>query len=150
MPSKLYYCVEKELTIPEIPKFAEKGSEPLYKDAESKGMGIIGPVEFIYLNYGEDPNKPFQLIIAIPVKERKPSGKDFFFLETKPFDCVSIVYKGSMVNIGKAWEDFAKQLLNEGYKFSNQGREVYKEWISFESEENITELQIGIVAKKII
>lgn len=54
VPSKLYYCVEKELTIPEIPKFAEKASEPLYKDAESKGMGIISPVEFIKLI--EPPN----------------------------------------------------------------------------------------------
>ena len=148
VPSKLYYCVEKELTIPEIAEFAEKNSESLYQDAESQKMGIIGPVEFIYLNCGVDPNKPFQLIIAFPVKEKKTSSGNFFFLETMPFDCVSVDYRGSMMNIGKAWEEFIQQIRSGEYKFSNQGREVYKQWVSFESEENVTELQIGILATK--
>ena len=77
--SKLFYCVEKELTIPEIPEFSEKTCETLYQDAETREMGIIGPMEFIYLNCGKDPNKPFQLIIAIPVKEKKPAINDFFW-----------------------------------------------------------------------
>jgi hypothetical protein len=148
--SQLYYCVEKEVTDAEIPKFAERACSVLYEDAASKGVGIVGPTEFIYLNVTKDPNKPFQLIIAIPVKERKPPASDFFFLETMPYECVSIDYKGSMINIGTAWEEFVKQVMNQGYRFSNQGREVYKEWISFESEENITELQIGIMGQKII
>lgn len=59
-------------------------------------------------------------------------------------------YKGAVVNIGQAWQDFTNQMLKKGYKFSNQGREVYKDWISYESEENVTELQMGIVARKII
>ena len=149
VPSKLYYCVEKELTTPEIPEFAAKTSEALYMAAESQKMGIIGPVEFIYLNCSGDPDKPFQLIIAIPIKETKQSKNNFFFLETMPFDCFSTDYIGPMINIGKAWEELAEKVLAEGYKFSNQGREVYKEWVSHESEKNVTELQMGIMAKKI-
>ena len=149
VPSKLYYCVEKELTIPEIPEFAENNSEALYMDAQSKKMGITGHMEFIYLNCSGDPNNPFQLIIAVSVDEKKPSQNNFFFLETMPFDCISTDYIGPMMNIGKAWEALADQVLNEGYKLSNQGREIYKEWVSHESEKNITELQMGIVARKI-
>lgn len=148
--SRLYYCVEEELTLPEIPQFAEKNADSIFKDAESKGLGIVGPLEFIYLNCVGDPTKPFQLIIAVPVKEKKPSGNDFFFMETVPFDCMTMDYKGPMENIGSAWESLTIQVLDTGYKLTNQGREVYKEWISFESEENITELQVGILAKKII
>jgi hypothetical protein len=149
VPSKLFYCAEKELTIPEIPEFAEAILEPLYKDAESLRLKFTGPPEFIYFSSTGDPNEPLHLLIAIPVKGSKPSKSDYFFLETMPFDCVSVDYKGSMVNIGKAWEDLIQQVLSKGYYLSNQGREIYKKWISFESENNITELQIGIAAKRI-
>jgi hypothetical protein len=32
---------------------------------------------------------------------------------------------------------------------NNQGREIYREWIYFESEDNVTELQLGVGAKRI-
>jgi hypothetical protein len=53
-----------------------------------------------------------------------------------------------MINIGKTWDDFVQQALNQGYSLSNQCREGYKKWVSHESEENITELQMGTVVKK--
>jgi len=150
IPSKLYYCAEKYLIIPEIPGFAEEILDPLYKDAESLGLELNGATEFIYFNSDGNLYKPFQLIIAFPVKESKPSKSDFFFLESMPFSCVSLDYKGPMTNIGKAWGDLVRQALNQGYQLISQGREVYKKWVSYESEENITELQMEIVAKKII
>jgi len=39
--------------------------------------------------------------------------------------------------------------MNRGFRLSNQGIEVYKKRVSYESEENITELQIGVIAQKI-
>ena len=148
VPSKFFFCAEKSLTVPDIPGYAESVMELLFKDAESKELEIVGPPEFIYLNTNEDPNTPFQLVIGIPIKESKAINSDFFVWESMPFACLSIDYKGSMLNIGKAWQELVAQVLNEGWQLSNQGREVYKEWVSFESEDNITELQMGVVGKK--
>ncbi len=150
VPEKLYFCTENELTIPEIPEFANDVLKPLYNEAESIELEIIGPPEFIYLNSTGEANRSFNLVIAIPVSERKPSNSDYFFLKSKPFDCVSVNYKGSMLNISKAWEDLVQQASNNAYKLSNQCREVYSEWVSFESKENLTELQIGILAQRVI
>lgn len=149
VPAKIFYCAEKTLTVPEIPEFGQAVMEPLYREAESLQLDIIGPSEFIYLNTTEDPNQPFQLVIGIPVKESKTTQSDFFFWEAMPFACLAVDYKGSMLNIGNAWQELVQQVLKTGWQLSNQGREVYKEWVSFESEENITELQMGVVGKRI-
>ena len=149
VPNKCFYCIEKELTIPEIAEFSEKTVQTLYEDADSKGLDIIGPLEYIYLNCTGEPETPFMLIVAIPVGEPRPTTGHFFCMQTPPFDCVAIDFKGSMPDIGKAWEDFIQQAVRAGYLFSNQGREIYKEWVSFESEDNIAELQLGIIGKKL-
>ena len=148
VPPKIFFCAEKTLTVPEIPKFAGLVLEPLYEDAASLGLKIIGPPEFVYLNTSDDPNKPFQMIVGLPANEGKSTEGEFYFWETVPFACVSIDYKGSMMNIGKAWQELVGQVLKEGWQLSNQGREVYKEWVAFESEDNITELQMGVLGKK--
>ena len=146
--SKTFYCAEKILTIPEIPQFAETVLEPMYKEAEVLGLAITGPPEFIYFNSTGDPKHPFHLVIGIPVTESKTSKSEFFFLEALPFTCASVEYKGSMQGLGNAWKELVQEVLAAGYLPGNQGREVYKEWVAFESEDNITELQMGIVGRK--
>ena len=149
VPQKRFYCVEKVLTIPEIAGFAESNANALHADAESKAMGILGPPEFIHLNCTAESDQPFLLIIALPVQAGRAAGKHFFFMETPVFYCVSMDYTGGMANIGKAWENFTQQARNAGYRFSNQSREIYKKWISFDSADNITELQLGIATRTI-
>ena len=58
--SQLYYCAEKAVTDAEIPKFAERTCGVLYEDTVSKEMGVVGPLEFIYLNVTKHQDKPFQ------------------------------------------------------------------------------------------
>jgi len=37
--------------------------------------------------------------------------------------------------------------LTENYLLQNQCREVYREWLGFDAEENLTELQPGIAGR---
>lgn len=147
IPATLYYCAEKTLTLAEIPEFAQEVLESMYDDMEDAGIEITGPPEFQYFNVDPTAQKPFQLIIALPVAEQKEAGS-FFFMQSEPFPCLSIDYKGSMAGIGEAWMDLIGKAMGESYLLANQGREVYKEWEGIESENNLTELQIGILAKK--
>ena len=53
-----------------------------------------------------------------------------------------------MPKIGQAWDALVGQVLESGYILGNQGREGYKNWHAFDSDDNITELQMGWVAHK--
>ena len=149
VPAKLFYCAAKELTKPEIPEFAEQSLEKLYKSAESLQVLKGEPPEFLYFHGSDDPQQPMYLVIGIPASSHCPPEDDFFFMETLPFNCISVDYKGAMSGISQAWVDLVEKVLAEGYLLSNQGREIYREWISFESEDNLTELQTGVGAKRI-
>ena len=149
IPSKIFYCAEKTLTLPEISKFADTVLEPMHKDAEKRGLEINGPPEFIYRNSTGEPDRPFHLLIGIPVAESESASGDFFFLQTMPFHCASVIYRGSMLNLGSAWKELVQEVVAAGYLLGNQGREIYTQWVSFESADNITELQAGVVAQKV-
>ena len=149
IPSKMLFCAEKILTTPEIPQFAEAVLEPIYKQAEVMDLDIAGPPEFVYFNSSGDPKRPFHLVVGFPVAESKPSNSDFFFFETQPFHCAAVDYKGPMQGIRDAWKALVQEVLDKDFWLGNQGREVYKQWVSFESAENITELQMGIVGRKL-
>ena len=148
IPARLYYCATTTLTLAEIPAFAEKTVEPLFQSAQANQLAITGPSEFIYLNTSDDPAQPFELIIALPVRAAQKTTDQFGFLETPPFACLSVDYKGSMLNIGQAWQALFGQVRQCGYLLGNQEREVYKDWHAFDSDENITELQMGWVAHR--
>ena len=150
VPSKTYFCAEKELLLKEVPNFAEEVLESLYNQAQKKGLTLSGPTEFIYISSSDDPAHPVHLIIAVPVTEPKPITSDFFFWQATAFPCISTDYKGSMLGIKQAWSVLVQQVLEHGYILSNQGREVYREWVSFESEDNITELQVGVVGRRLL
>ncbi len=51
-----------------------------------------------------------------------------------------------MNDIGDACEDFISEADENKIIFhsDNHGRKIYKSWVEFESEENVTELQMKI------
>ena len=71
----------------------------------------------------------------------------FSFMESLPFPCLIAEYRGPMAGIGEAWTDLVNSALDAGYLLQNQGREVYRKWVGFESEQNLTELQLGVAAR---
>ncbi len=149
IPSRIYYYAAAELTIAEIPTFADEAGKPLFQSAQKNQLEIVGLTEFIYLNAGGDPAKPFQLFIGLPVRDEKKTADAFGFLETPPFECLSVDYKGPMPNMGQAWQNLLCPALEAGYLPAIQEREVYKDWHAFDAEDNVTELQMGVAARKI-
>lgn len=147
VPAALYYCAEKTTTFDDIPGFAEGLMKRLYQDLKTAAIEITGPPEFQYFNVDPTGTKPFTLIIAIPVKEKKTAGA-FFFMEADPFTCLTKDYHGPIQGIGDAWMALVDEALDEGYLLQNQCREIYRQWVDTDSEKNLTELQVGVAAKK--
>ena len=146
VPGKIYLSAKKNLTTPEIPEFAGEVMEKLFGEAEKIGVAITGPCEFIYLGCCGEPDSSFDLIIAIPIEEKVGEPGTFQYYESPAYECVYKEYIGSMNGIGDAWGTFISEAEENKIVFhsENQGREIYKSWVEFESDENVTELQMKI------
>ena len=146
MPARVFLSAKKKLTIPEIPAFANEVTDKLIKAAEELELVITGPSEFIYFGCTGNLEEQFDLQIAFPIEQKKKTHESFEYYESPAFICISQDYKGCMKNIGIGWNSLCEEARKNGIKFDDGGhvREVYKKWIDFDSEENITELQIEI------
>lgn len=143
-PKKVFYGSLKT-TLNKIQTDCEPVVNSIYADVEKYGIQPTGPMEFIYHGATGDMDKEFDLEIALPVaKIEKPEWSQFDFKETNDFKCVSEEYKGSMENIYGTYEKLFGQIDSDGMKSTEEVREVYQNWVSFSSDENIVEIQIGI------
>lgn len=107
-------------------------------------LEVTGPAEFIYFGIEDRPDKKFDLLACMPIYARKAGPGHLEYYQSPAFSYVSSDYKGSMNTIGKAWREFVEHVKQDGLTVTDQCREKYNHWISFDSNENITELQIGI------
>lgn len=144
VPSKLYLAIKKNLTLPEMQAFAQDILPKLCSEIEILGLKITGALEFMYFGIDGNPETKFDLIIAFPINRRGTESKLFEYYESEPFQCVHLDYKGSMKGIGEAWGAFVKTVVESGLPPTDQCREVYKNWVDDDSNENVTELQMGI------
>ena len=146
-PPAIFLAVRYYTTISEIPKIAGDLNVPakVADAAERAGLEIVGPSTFIYFGAEESPNAHFDLLIAVPVNAYPPDIPDGFeVLGTSRFHCLSVEYVGSMPNIQTAYRALRNAIHEQKLTPTFEAREIYKKWVDFDSEENITEIQIGI------
>lgn len=114
-------------------------------DVGSAKIQPAGPIEFIYLGATDDVEKVFDLQVAIPVNEGDSIYSEEFQVEqTREFKCTTDMYKGSMNHIYGKYEEMYGQIQKEQLHPNDEIREVYNNWVSFSSEENEVEIQIGL------
>jgi len=143
---KTYLCHTQKTTLSKMMETAGELVDALYEEIWQQKLEKDGVIEFIYLDCNGKPNDPFILKIAMPVKAGATISSDRFKLEeTAEFKCVSHIYKGDVSQIGCVYEGLFGEVLAHGHKPTNQVREVYEKFVSLDSPENSTEIQIGIM-----
>lgn len=143
---KKYFCFMGQTTLNKISAFASPEIDPLMEEAHKLGLEPSGPLEFIYFDATDDKDKPFTLWIALPVKNEIPvSNSKYSFKTTDDFKCFSHIHKGDISQVYQVYDKIFAELFSKGVKPTNQIREVYENWESVVSPENITEIQIGIM-----
>lgn len=142
-PKTLIYY-EGKTSLKNIVNYSNSAIEELMKEVTSSGIEINGPMEFIYFGATDDLEKEFTLQIGLPVKEKKTVGKKFNFKETSPFKCVSYQYKGDVSKMFEVYSNLYQQINQKQLQPLDEIREVYLKWEHLTSENNITEIQIGI------
>lgn len=146
-PPAIFIASRHRTTIPQIARIAGDENAPgkLIDAARSAGIPLAGPSTFIYYGADGNPNTEFDLLIAFPIASRPssvPSG--FEVIESPAFHCISVDYIGSMPNIMTGYGVLMQAIGSQGLRPTGEGREIYKTWVEYNSDENVTELQIGI------
>lgn len=142
--AKTFLYHEGKTTLNRIMDYANPVVYNVYEEVKKAGLEATGPLEFIYLGAGPDPDKEFTLRVAMPVKEEKQVSEGYGFLKTDTFKCVSYLYKGDVNKMAPVYEGLYLELNNTPLKPANEIREVYCHWEHPESENNLTEIQIGV------
>lgn len=141
---KTFLYHEGKTNLKNIMEYANPVVYDFYEELNRSGVQATGPLEFIYLGVTDDPEKEFTLQVAIPVEEEKPVSNGYRFKKADAFKCVSYDYKGEVNKMMPVYENLFQQIFAAQLKPNDEVREVYRHWEHPESENNITEIQIGV------
>lgn len=130
---------EAETDYPGIAAAGGKIMDVINAHVKSLEIHPTGPVIWMYDHIGDGKVK---LKAGIPVPEGVPATGQLALRFQPAWEHMSTLFHGSMENIGKAWDEFTGEVEKSGLKPMNINREVYRKWVSFDSKENITELQV--------
>lgn len=142
--AKTFLYFEGKTTLGKIMDYANPVVYRFYDEIKKAGVEPTGPLEFIYYGATDDPEKEFTLQVAMPVKDEKPVSNGFRFKKAEDFKCISYDYKGNVSNMYPVYENLYQQLFAADLKPNDEVREVYRHWENPESDNNITEIQIGV------
>jgi effector-binding domain-containing protein len=134
------------VTIPEIPTISRNEVDQMVEAIAAVGAAPVAPVTFIY--HGADGTREtrFHLDIAFPLAAKPAAAPEPYDVQEKPaFRCLSTDYVGPMPEIMRGYALLFSEMKEQGLAYTGESREVYRKWIGFESEDNVTELQIGVM-----
>ena len=144
-PTTFVVSSHDDVTIPEIPPIARSEVDQLLATIEEEGLVPTSPVVFIYHGADGTPTTRFKLTLAFPLAERPASVPAPYELVDAPtFKCVSTDFVGAMPDILAGYARLFDAVDELGLAFTGESREIYRKWVGYESDDNVTELQLGV------
>jgi predicted transcriptional regulator YdeE len=136
----LFLHGEKSVSYDKVPVAGQKIMDALNRYIQKHEVDVIGPPVWSY----EPLKGKLRLKAGFPVK-KGTRGKAPFSAKTEPaWKSVSTEFKGPMKHIIEAWVEFFATVEKKGLDCEDDRREIYRTWIGFDSEDNVTELQIRL------
>lgn len=123
--------------------------DKLAADLIPAGLMPTGPMMFLYEGVTEDLHNEFDLRIALPVSTDDVARYKGPYIASRlePFHFVEIVLYGDIADLGpKAYGPLLADINAAGLTMTGFSREVYQNFVSPESADNETRIQIGVVA----
>jgi hypothetical protein len=144
-PTVFLTSVHDDVTIPEIATIARNEVDQMLVALEANGGVPAAPIHFIYHGADGTPTTPFRLTLAVPlatVPSHVPAPYEL--LDAPEFRCVATEFVGAMPDIMWGYDRLFAAMREQNLGRTQESREIYKRWIGFESDDNVTELQIGV------
>jgi effector-binding domain-containing protein len=143
-PKTIFYHKEKA-TLRTIMEVANRAIPNLMEEAQKLKLKEVGPMEFHYFGCNDNPDTEFEVDIAMVVdRPLEHYNGRYRFKTTDVFECATTVHKGAIESIGSTYDSFMPEVFKSGVQPGNELREVYTVWESPGSENNITEIQVGL------
>lgn len=118
--------------------------ERLYAEADRLGLTPNGPIQYVYTGVNGDETNPFQLAIALPIRQSGEQPNGLSYQEFPAFRCASYVHTGSWDDFPQLYDALFAQLRRDAYQNDGRVREVYAV-VDFDNPANcVTEIQVGI------
>ena len=115
--------------------------EKILEEINEKGLTITGPQVWVYNGADGNPDTVFDLTVGFPVNPGNES-ENVKILES--FKCTSIIHKGDWGKFKETYDKIIGDVFKNGHQMTGESREIYHQ-VDFENtENNLTEIQIGI------
>ena len=139
----VYFSTKAKLS--ELQQFVGTKPDELFRDATNHGLEITGPNYWIYNGMDGNPETTFDLEIAFPVNIKNSYNGSFKIKELPEFKCLSAVHNGSWMNMPNTYGKLIESVFQNGLNMSGICRELYHNVNFIDIEENITEIQLGVI-----
>ncbi|MGN7819826.1 DJ-1/PfpI family protein [Chitinophaga sp. 22536] len=117
----------------------------MYQQAIAADLEVSGPVQWHYHQFDGNPQTVFRLDIGLPVTATAPVPAPYQCETLPAFDCISTTHEGGWDKLGDTYGQLISVLQVLGIPMSGYNREQYFQYDFNQPDENITNVQIGII-----
>ena len=142
--SQLVYYKSFETTLRDITKYVKDTPEKIVKEIQIAGIEIVGPQIWLYEGGDGQPDTKFLLSICMPIKESK-EGYEKNIQTLDEFKCASTVHNGPWENLKDCYSNLMGEIFGNNHKLAVACREIYLTCDVEKPENNVTEVQMGIL-----
>ena len=133
-----------QTTIGELDQFVGTVVKELYTEAVRNDVLVSGPAYWLYYGLDGQPETVFTLEIALPIQGKMNESR-FATKELPSFKAASHVHENAWTRMPGTYAQILQFVPFNKYKITGEFREIY--WnIDFNNpENNLTEVQVGVV-----
>ena len=132
-----------QTTLQQLGPFVGTVMKELYIEA-AQNSTVTGPIYWIYHGADGKPDTVFTLEIALPIQGVFQSSK-FFVKELHAFKAVSHIHEGSWDQLYATYAQIMQHIEANKIPLKDECRELYINIDFQKPENNITEVQVGIL-----
>jgi len=134
-----------QTTIQQLSQFVGSVMKDLYAEAAEQDVLVSGPPSWIYHGMDGKPDTVFTLEIALPVQGAFIKPGRFAVKQLPPFKAVTHTHEGAWTALPEAYGQVIQYIDAHKIPMNEECREVYIN-IDFQNpENNITQIQMGVV-----
>ena len=130
-------------TIKDLPQFIGTVMKDLYSEAASHTT-VSGPVYWMYHGMDGNPDTIFTLEIALPIQGEYPASR-FAIKQLPAFKAISHIHEGNWGQLHATYAEMMQHLEANKLPLKDECREIYINIDFQKPENNITEVQVGIL-----
>jgi DNA-binding transcriptional MerR regulator len=95
--------------------------------------------------YEESDDGSVTVHAGFDISDQRVHGDDGIRVrDLPPVEVASVVYRGSMENVGATYEALTRWIDDSGYRLAGWSRELYHAWCESDQSQNVTEIQLPV------